>query len=191
MIMADELTEDQKKNYERAILGIALLFAEDLGIDPKTVDDYSKLTPAQKTFAEKILEKNKTGLKQVAKDKRITEEQIVKIESKAAKQQNFNFARITTYGDGAVCPNCSKWQRKIVCLDGTDSELPSLQDAIDDGFLHFGCRCALQKVDVDEIPLKEQNPRRDDRAKQRPDLYNSKTNKKIVFSGSIFPLFDN
>ena len=53
---------------------------------------------------------------------------------------------------------------------------PTLDDAINDGFLHFGCRCSLQEIATAEIPLNPLNPRYDQRKAANPRIYNSKLN---------------
>jgi hypothetical protein len=86
-----------------------------------------------------------------------------------------------TVGDDRVCPKCEVWNGKIVSLDG--SSHPSLDDAIDKGFLHYGCRCALQELTTVEIPLKEPNPRIDARRAANPAAYNCILNgKRLVYN---------
>ena len=51
--------------------------------------------------------------------------------------------------------------------------MKTLQDAINDGFLHYNCRCALQEISTQEIPLKPLNPRYETRAAANPNVYHS------------------
>ena len=85
-----------------------------------------------------------------------------------------------TVGDDKVCEKCAKWNGTIISLDG--SSRPTLQDAIDAGFLHYGCRCSLQELKTAEIPLNPLNPRYDERRRANPSAYNSSLNgKRLVF----------
>jgi hypothetical protein len=59
---------------------------------------------------------------------------------------------------------------------------PLVEDFINSHGFHKNCRCAIQPLDVDEIPLKEPNPRRDVRATIRPDIYNSTPLTFLVFN---------
>lgn len=59
-----------------------------------------------------------------------------------------------TVGDQNTCPACKKWQGKLLSLSGSQPGMPSLQDFINSDGLHYGCRCALQDVDVKEIERK-------------------------------------
>ena len=174
--------ETKKKNYERLILAIAVLYANQLEVDIKTQDDYSKLTSSQKTFADKIYKSNPRLQAQVESGERITEEQMVRDVSEVAQTHSQSTVlRIVTVGDDRVCDKCSKWQGKEVSLDG--SSKPSLQDAIDGGFLHYGCRCSLQELSTKEIPLKPINPRYETRKAANPSAYNSCLNGlKLVFN---------
>lgn len=89
----------------------------------------------------------------VQQPERLTEQQIVESTADLAKSQdNAKFMRIVTVGDDKVCLACDAWTDVVVSLDGSQS--PTLQDAIDAGFLHYGCRCSLQEVETTEIPRK-------------------------------------
>ena len=172
--------ETKKRNYERLILAIAVLYANQLDVDIKTQDDYSKLSSSQKTFADKIYKSNPRLQAQVESGERITEEQIVQDVSEVAQTHSQSTVlRIVTVGDDRVCDMCAKWQGKEVSLDG--SSHPSLQDAIDDGFLHYGCRCSLQEVSTKELPLNKNNPRYDERARLNPSVYHSAASTDLVF----------
>lgn len=109
---------------------------------------------------------------QVNQGERLTEQQIVEDISQLSQAKNDSKKlRIVTVGDDKVCPACAKWQGKVVSLDGSSS--PSLDDATRDGFLHYGCRCALQEINTEEIPLKPLNPRYEARAAANPSVYHS------------------
>lgn len=113
-----------------------------MGVDIRLQDRYSKLTEAQKTFAKKMYDENPQLRRQVESGVRIPEQEIIKdISQMSQEKNNTRVLRIVTVGDDRVCEKCAKWNGKIVSLDGSSS--PTLDDAIKDGFLHFGCRCAL------------------------------------------------
>ena len=137
-----ELEEQRKENYRRLLFAIAIYFSKDLKIDIKKQDSYEKLTPAQKTFAKKQYDAVPKFADQVNAPERIAEQTIVEdVREVATSTGNAKKVRIVTVGDDRVCPKCEVWNGKIVSLDG--SSHPSLDDAIDKGFLHYNCRCAL------------------------------------------------
>lgn len=148
----EQKTEQEQQNYERMLFAIAVLFANQLHLNTYLQDEYSKLTPAQKTFAKKIYGKDKGIRKLVETDKRISEQQIV--EKVADIQSIGDVKRVVTVGDQSTCPACKKWQGKLLSLSGAYPGLPTLQDFINSDGLHYGCRCALQDVDTKEITRK-------------------------------------
>ncbi len=180
--MAEEKDKQEMSNYERLIFAIAILYASQLGINIQKQTSYKDLTPAQITFAKKIYEKHPEFELQVESGKRISEEQIIKDTANIAKEDKSDLVRIVTVGDSTTCEKCKKWENKIVSLSGNDKKYPPLDKAIDDGFLHFNCRCALLDIDTDEIPLKKPNPRRDERKQIRPDIYNCTPLTTLCFS---------
>ena len=170
--VAKETEDTKNKNYERILLAIAVLYANQIGMDIKKQSTYQQLTPAQKTFAKKKYEEIPGFSAQVNQGERLTEQQIVEDISQLSKTNNGSKKlRIVTVGDGKVCEHCKKWQNKIVSLDG--SSKPTLQDAINDGFLHYNCRCALQEITTTEIKLNKLNPRYEARAAANPNVYHS------------------
>lgn len=176
-----EAEDTKKKNYERLLLAIAVLYANQIGMDIQKQSSYDKLTPAQKTFAKKMYDEVPDFSAQVNQGERMSEQQIVEdmaqlSQTKSSSKQ----VRIVTVGDAKVCPACAKWQDKIVSLDGSTS--PTLDDATRDGFLHYGCRCALQELSTAEISLNPLNPRYETRRAANPAAYNSILNGvKLVF----------
>ena len=132
-------------------------------------------------FAEKIFKSDPELVKQVDSGTRISEEEIVRDMSKVAQvHSSSKRLRIVTVGDDRVCEKCAKWQGKEVSIDG--SSRPSLQNAIDDGFLHFGCRCSLQEISTSEIPLNPMNPRFEARKAANPLIYNTVPTSVLVFN---------
>ena len=76
--------ETKKQNYERLMLALAVLFSRQLNVDIVKQDSYQKLTPAQKTYVQKVYEANPRLAKQVESGQRISEEQIVRDVSEVA-----------------------------------------------------------------------------------------------------------
>ena len=184
----DKNKEQQKQNYERLLLAIAVLYAKELKLDISKVEDYSELSEGQKTFVKKIYKEHPSFEKQVLKDQRLSEQQIIKDTQKILKDDDKNlvngsrFAKWVSFGDSKVCNKCKKWENKIVCISGNPQGFPTVDDVIKSGALHYGCRCALLDIDTDEIPLKEPNPRIDQRKQSRPDIYNSTPTEFLVFN---------
>lgn len=177
-----EAEETKKKNYERLLLAIAVLYSQQIGMDIKKQSTYADLTPGQKTFAKKIYEEVPDFAAQVNQGERLAEQQIVEDVAQVAQTKSQSkVVRIVTIGDSKVCPACAKWQDKVVSLDGSTN--PTLDDATRDGFLHYGCRCALQELSTAEIPLRPMNPRYETRRAANPAAYNSSLNGvKLVFN---------
>lgn len=180
--VAKEAEETKKKNYERLLLAIAVLYSQQIGMDIKKQSTYADLTPGQKTFAKKMYEEVPDFSAQVNQGERMSEQQIVEdVAQLSQTKSDSKRLRIVTIGDDKVCPACAKWQDKVVSLDGSSS--PTLDDATRDGFLHYGCRCALQELSTAEIPLKPMNPRYEARRAANPAAYNSSLNGvKLVFN---------
>lgn len=157
------------------IFAIAVLYSDFIGVDIKKQIDYSHLDSSQKMFAKKIYEDTPSLAHVVQQPERITEQEIVESTADIAKtKDNSRQVRIVTVGDEKVCPACAAWRDRIVFLDNSSS--PTLDDAINAGFLHYGCRCSLQELQTKEIPLKETNPRYEQRKAANPRAYNSKLN---------------
>lgn len=72
-----EAEETKKKNYERLLLAIAVLYSNQIGMDIKKQSTYADLTPGQKTFAKKMYEEVPDFAAQVNQGERLTEQQIV------------------------------------------------------------------------------------------------------------------
>ena len=95
------MTDQQKDNYERLLLAVALYYSGVLGIDVTSVDSYSKLTEQQKTFAKKVVEQNPKIEKQLQKKSRISEQTITKDIAKIAKEDedSGDLKKVITAGD--------------------------------------------------------------------------------------------
>ena len=182
--MPEEKDKQEMSNYERLIYAIAILYATQLGIEIKKQTSYKDLTPAQITFAKKIYEKHPEFELQVVSGKRLSEEDIVKDTANISKENNNDLVRIVTVGDSTTCEKCKKWDKKIVSLSGHNRNYPSLETATKDGFLHYGCRCALLNIETDEIPLKSKaNPRYETRKAANPSAYNTAIHiKDLIFN---------
>lgn len=178
---SDEIEKTQRKNYERMIFAIAVLYSDFIGVDIKKQIDYSHLDPSQKMFAKKIYEDTPSLAHVVQQPERITEHQIVESTADIAKSRdNSRQVRIVTVGDEKVCPACAAWRNRIVSLDNSSS--PTLDDAINAGFLHYGCRCSLQETSTTEIPLNKNNPRYQTRKAANPAVYHCAAR----FNGLVF-----
>ena len=101
--VANETEETKKNNYERILLAIAVLYANQIGMDIKKQSTYQQLTPAQKTFAKKKYEEVPDFTAQVNQGERLTEQQIVEDISQLSQTNNSSKKlRIVTVGDGKV-----------------------------------------------------------------------------------------
>lgn len=72
-----EAEDTKKKNYERLLLAIAVLYSNQIGMDIKKQNTYADLTPGQKTFAKKMYEEVPDFAAQVNQGERLSEQQIV------------------------------------------------------------------------------------------------------------------
>lgn len=165
------------------MLAIAVLFSDTLKVDIRKQDEYSKLTPAQKTFVQKIADEHPVIQEHINQPQRVTEQQIVQDVAQVAQTDaKAKTVRIVTVGDASVCEKCHAWENREVSLD--ENVHPSLQDAINGGFLHYGCRCSLQEIKTAEIPLNKINPRYDERRAANPAAYHHDFLKteKLVFA---------
>lgn len=182
--MAEEKKEktQKEKNFERMLFAIAVLYANQLGVNIKKQTSYDDLTDAQKAYANKVLKNNPTIEKRIDTDKRISEQQIVDDVANIQQENNSDLVKIVTVGDTTTCEKCNKWHNKIVSISGKNKNYPSLDDAVKAGFLHKNCRCALLDIKTDEIPLKQKiNPRYESRKQARTDIYNHQPTFNLIF----------
>ena len=178
--MTEEKEEEKTQkdeNYEKAALYVAFL----LGMYYKSFDDL-KAHPNDLQKVNVKIHENKNLLDQIQTEEKISDKDIQK-EAIKATEMNGKLMKIRTVGDQKVCPKCAEWQGKIISVDGSDKNYPSMDDFIKSGGYHVNCRCSAQEIDTDEIPLKQEiNPRYKSRKQARPDLYNHTPLKYLVFN---------
>ena len=75
--LEEKNAETRRKNYERALFAIAVLYSQTLDVNIKRQTEYSDLTPAQKTFAKKKFEQSPSLQNVVERPERMTEQQLV------------------------------------------------------------------------------------------------------------------
>lgn len=179
--MIEENKDYKKENKKRMLIALAIL----LGFMDQR-EDFSKLTKPQLQEVNKVFEERK--LQNLTNNPERLSERDIQIEAaEIGIGHSVQLYRIVGVKDNNTCPDCAKWQGKKVSMsDGTD--YPTVQEFINDHGFHPNCRCSLQEIKDDEIPIKKINPRYESRKQQRPDIYNSKTN-KVVHSNIFFKLF--
>lgn len=135
----DKTSKD--KNFEKAALLIAVL----LGMTYKTYDELAANPDDLNDVVVKM--HGSDGLMdKVMQDKEISDKSLEKMAIEAT-QPSSNLKRVKTSGQANVCDSCRPWQGKIICLDGSDSRFPSLDDYINSGAFHPNCRCSLEELD--------------------------------------------
>ena len=177
--MTEEKEEKTQKdeNYEKAALYVAFL----LGMYYKSFDDL-KAHPNDLQKVNVKIHENKNLLDQNKTEEKISDKKKKK-EAIKATEMNGKLMKIRTVGDQKVCPKCAEWQGKIISVDGSNKNYPSMDDFIKSGGYHVNCRCSAQELKTDEIPLKQEiNPRYSSRKQARPDLYNHTPLKYLVFN---------
>lgn len=97
-----------------------------------------------------------------------------------------NAAKIELYKivgtlDGRTCPHCAEWQDKVVSMH-PDGKHETVQDFINNHGFHYNCRCSLQPLEVEEIPLNPLNPRYEQRKAANPLAYNTTPTSMLVFN---------
>lgn len=58
------------------------------------------------------------------------------------------YYKILGTNDEKTCPNCKKWQNKIICINGSDPRYPTYDEFLNDHIFHPNCRCSLHPVNV-------------------------------------------
>lgn len=58
------------------------------------------------------------------------------------------YYKILGTNDDKTCPNCKKWQNKIICINGSDPRYPTYDEFLNDHIFHPNCRCSLHPVNV-------------------------------------------
>lgn len=176
--MAEQKKSQRDKNFEKIALYIAIL----LGMTHKTYEELAAVPEDLDKVVVKI-HSDKDLLKKAMTDKRMPVKEM-KAEAQEVVVPGIKYMRVVTSGEASVCEHCRPWQNRILTVDGNDPRYPSIDDYIASGAFHVNCKCSLQELDTDEIPIKEPNPRRPERAQARPDLYMncSHASHKIIFT---------
>lgn len=179
--MNEEKKDYKKENKKRMLIALAILLGF---IDQK--EDFSKLSKPQLQEVNKVFEEKK--LEHLTNNPERLSERDIQIEAaEIGIEHSVQLYKIVGVKDNNTCPDCAKWQgKKVSMTDGT--KYPTVQEFINEHGFHPNCRCSLQEIKDDEIPLKKNNPRYESRKQQRPDIYNCKTN-KVVNSNMFFKLF--
>lgn len=143
--------EEKKKTKERNFEKIALILAVLLGMTHKSYEELAEDQTALDEITAKI-HQNKSLMKAIESDEPLSDQQIQKLKKTTAKTVNItsNYMRVETANDERVCEKCRPWQGKIICVDGTDSRYPSLDDYMSAGCFHINCKCRLEPVKVSE-----------------------------------------
>lgn len=182
--MSKEEKNYKKENEKRMLIALAVL----LGYTKvNKIDEFENLTDDQQKEVKKIFKER--NLKAITDNPQRLDEKTIQIESaKKGIDDNSQLYRIVGTKDNRTCPDCAVWQGQIVSMvdDGIHK---SVQDFIKNHGFHINCRCSLQKIKTDEIPLKTKiNPRYDQRKTARPDLYNSAPIHKVTKSNIYIQL---
>lgn len=148
--MTDEekkIENEKKEKFEK----IALILAVLLGMTHKSYDEIAEDKAALDEITAKIHE-NKTLLKAVESDEKLTDKETEKIKKAAAKtvKMTSKYMRVETAKNERVCEKCKPWQGKIICVDGTDKNYPNLDDYMKAGCFHVNCKCRLEPVEISE-----------------------------------------
>ena len=136
----DRREEEKKKDawkdallYISALLGYKFSSYDELAQDKNAYDAALGKLKQSKSLLDKVLAGKKLSSQQM-------NEEIAKLASEMSR-----YAKVVTVGDSRVCERCSKWQGKVISLDGSDSRYPSLDDYLNEA-VHPNCRCSLQPV---------------------------------------------
>ena len=137
----EEKKKEEKKDrawkdallYIAALLGYRFASYDELAQDKNAYDAALGKLKQSKSLLDKVLSGKKLSSQQM-------NEEIAKLASEMSR-----YAKVVTVGDSRVCERCSKWQGKVISLDGSDSRYPSLDDYLNEA-VHPNCRCSLQPV---------------------------------------------
>ena len=119
--------------YISALLGYKFSSYDELAQDRNAYDAALGKLKQSKSLLDKVLAGKKLSSQQM-------NEEIAKLASEMSR-----YAKVVTVGDSRVCERCSKWQGKVISLDGSDSRYPSLDEYLNEA-VHPNCRCSLQPV---------------------------------------------
>lgn len=174
---------NEEKNYsdenkKRMMVAIAILLGF---IDSK--EDYPKLTKPQKAEVKKIFDQRQLHF-YTDNPQRLSERDIQIQVAEQGITDKIDLYKIVGVKDNKTCPDCAAWQGKTVSMN-PNGKYPTVQDFINNHGFHPNCRCSLQEIKTDEIPLKSKiNPRYESRRSARPDIYNNAC--KVLKSNTYF-----
>lgn len=178
--MAEENKKDDysKENKKRMLIALAVY----LGFtDINKANEWDNLTKEQKKIVRQEFEER--NLEQFTNNPNRLQERDIQIQvAEKGLSDKIDVYKIVGNPGPTQCEDCRKWMNRKVTMEANTIGLPTVQDFINSHGFHPNCRCSLQPVSVDEIPLKKPNPRREDRAKVRQDIYNSNCNFTLVFN---------
>ena len=166
-----EETNWSKDNKKRMIVALAILLGADL---ENSAESYSKIPEDIKKQALKIYDEKNLSLT-VEQEARIPEQQIQIQMAETGQSAQIELYKIVGSHDSRTCPDCAEWQGRTVTMH-PDGKHDTVQDFINNHGFHINCRCSLQPLSVEEIPLNELNPRHDIRKAINPAVYNSSLN---------------
>ena len=152
------MTEDEKKekekqdNKNREQLLIALLLLMNPNLDEKSITSISDIDPVLVDKANYKLDqylKKDSRIADLGDEQPIDVAKLTKSEILTAAKEisgvKSRYFEIVTVGDSKTCPNCKKWDGKIISDE--DNKYPSYDDFEKSGAAHWGCRCFLKPVE--------------------------------------------
>ena len=139
----DRIEEEERKRKEIAWKDALLYIAALLGYRFASYDELAQDKNAYDAALGK-LKQSKSLLDKVLSGKKLSSQQMNEEIAKLASEMS-RYAKVVTVGDSRVCERCSKWQGKVISLDGSDYRYPSLDDYLNEA-VHPNCRCSLQPV---------------------------------------------
>ena len=139
----DRIEEEERKRKEIAWKDALLYIAALLGYRFASYDELAQDRNAYDAALGK-LKQSKSLLDKVLAGKKLSSQQMNEEIAKLASEMS-RYAKVVTVGDSRVCERCSKWQGKVISLDGSDYRYPSLDDYLNEA-VHPNCRCSLQPV---------------------------------------------
>ena len=178
--MAEENKKDDysEENKKRMLIALAVY----LGFtDINKAEEWNNLTKEEKKIVRQEFEGR--NLKQFTDNPNRLPERDIQIQvAEKGLSDKIDVYKIVGNPSPTQCEDCRKWMNRKVTMESNTIGLPTVQDFINSHGFHPNCRCSLQPVSVDEIPLKEPNPRIDQRKQSRPDIYNSTPTEFLVFN---------
>ena len=135
--------EEERRSKERAWKDALLYISALLGYKFSSYDELAQDRNAYDAALGK-LKQSKSLLDKVLAGKKLSSQQMNEEIAKLASEMS-RYAKVVTVGDSRVCERCSKWQGKVISLDGSDSRYPSLDEYLNEA-VHPNCRCSLQPV---------------------------------------------